>query len=68
MLARKVAIFRDKYLEIGPWEGEWNREIDRIRGMVCREFPKRAVKQATDTLKSLFCIPESVFWRRKNRV
>jgi hypothetical protein len=46
MLARKVAIFRDKYLEIGHSKGEWNLEIDQIRVMVCREFPTSASKRA----------------------
>ena len=40
--------------------GECNREIDLIRAKVHREFPKRAVKQAIDTLKSVFL---AHFWR-----
>jgi len=40
--------------------GECNREIDLIRAMVGREFPKRAVKQAIDALKSVFL---AHFWR-----
>jgi len=39
MFAWAVAIFRDKYREIDPLKGEWNREIDLFRVMVCREFP-----------------------------
>jgi hypothetical protein len=39
MFAWAVAIFRDKYLEIGHRKGECNREIDLFRVMVCREFP-----------------------------
>jgi hypothetical protein len=40
--------------------GECNREIDPIRAMVHREFPKRAVKQAIEALKSVFL---AHFWR-----
>jgi len=43
--AREVAILRGKYLEIGPLEGEWNREIDQIRAMVHREFPTNTSKR-----------------------
>jgi hypothetical protein len=60
MFAREVAIFRDKYREIGHLMGECNREIDQIRAMVRRELPKRAVKQGIDTLKSVLL---AHFWR-----
>ena len=47
MFAWEVAIFRDKYLEIGHSKGEWNLEIDQKRGRVCREFPISAFKRAS---------------------
>jgi hypothetical protein len=37
-----VAIFRDKYLEIGQSTRECNREINRINVKGCREFPMNA--------------------------
>jgi hypothetical protein len=39
MFAPKVAILRDKYLEIGHSIDTRNHEIDQIRVEGCREFP-----------------------------
>ena len=48
MFAGMVAILRDKYLEIGPLEGEWNREIEHIRAKVPREFPINTSRWASE--------------------
>jgi hypothetical protein len=45
MFASTVAIFRDKYLEIGLSKGEWNREIDQIKAMVRGEFSIKTARR-----------------------
>jgi hypothetical protein len=52
MFAREVAIFRDKYREIGFLNGECNREIDPFRVMVHREFPINMSKRALERVSA----------------
>src|SRR5580692_2056433 len=54
MFAWAVATLRDKYREIGHLNGECNQRTSRITATVHRELPKRAVKLAINTPKSVF--------------